>query len=89
MNAKQTFLESPDRDKFEAIAQSKEFKAALEYALLEMMQRQPAAGNVNDAWDCYSQICGARRFIEILENLPLPEPVPKTPKYPSLKYQYP
>lgn len=85
MNAKETFVKSPHRAKFEAIAQDEAFRAALEAALLVMVQSQPREKEVTQSWDCHSQLVGARAFIEILATLHVPQREQKHRQWENLK----
>jgi len=85
MNAKKAFQKSPYRAKFEAISQDEAFRAALDAALLTMVQSQPREKEVTASWDCHSQLVGARAFIDILCSLHVPQKENKPQPWENLK----
>lgn len=70
MKPKQKFLSEPARAQAWAdIVQTKTFQDAVDYALLEMVELQPFAGNNTDRYDSHAQLVGARVFLTILSDL--------------------
>lgn len=81
---KQRFLDLPLSKSFLQVAAQPDFVAALDYALLQMLHEQGLQAMTPGATDSLMatannfRVEGARRFIEILTNLPIIKQPPKT-----------
>lgn len=84
---KQAFIDSPHRKDHEVTAQKQSFQAACDYALLVLLQSQPEATDPSKGWDSHSQMIGARKVLNILKTLHLPEAESKPVKQPTLNYK--
>ena len=86
MTAKDTFISSEHRLKWEEVSQSPYFQAACDYALLTMVEQQDGDGlNPSQSWDAHSQLVGARRLVAILKNLHVKRREPEPLKWDQLK----
>lgn len=85
MTTREIFLKSPHREPHERWVATNAADAARDTALLLFVQEQPLARNPDHGWDCHSQLIGARRVLEILFKLHLPEEEPKITKLPNIK----
>jgi hypothetical protein len=83
---KQAFIESKHRKEHEDTTQKQSFQVACDYALLVLIQDQPEAIDPSKGWDSHSQLVGARKVLNILKTLHLPEAESKPVKQPKLKY---
>jgi len=87
---KQTFLLSPHRLFHEKVATTDAFRAACDYSMLQLMNELRSTVTVGLPTDPYvgmdanSQLCGAKRIIEILKTIhePMPTPPKETRKTP-------
>ena len=84
INPKETFLNSVYRQPFENITASPAFQCACDYALLELLTQLPPT--VDPLCDNHSQMVGARKVIDILQNLHKLEPEGKPVTSASLNY---
>jgi len=85
--SKQLFQSSPAFKEFQAMLASPAFEPACNAAILGLIESLPAtAADPSKSWDCYLQIVGARRVLEILSQLHEPETTPTPQKWPTLKY---
>jgi hypothetical protein len=68
------------------MAENATFDTACEYALLAFLEEAPdATGDPNMLWATHSQTVGARRVLQILRTLHLPEETKKPLRTPTLK----
>lgn len=79
-SAKETFCHSPHRAAHERTVQTESFQTACDYALLQLLSEMPSAPDPQRGWDSHSQMCGARRIIQILKTLHEPVKNPVAPK---------
>lgn len=85
--ARETFCTGPHRLTHEQQAKTESFHVACDYALLALLEELPESGDPSKAWDCHSQVVGARRVLAILRTLHEMPEEKKLPKPPSLNYQ--
>lgn len=85
MTPKEIFLKGPHKEAHEKWVGTNAADAARDTALLLFVQEQPIARNPDQGWDSHSQLIGARRVLEILFKLHLPEEEPKITKLPNIK----
>lgn len=85
MNTREIFLNSPHRKAHETWVGTAAAEAARDAALLLLVHEQPTALNPDRGWDSHSQLVGARRVMEILFKLHLPEEQPKITRLPNIK----
>lgn len=89
---KESFLVSGHAKNWGMIISQESFEVACEYALLQLQsQMMPTTipGTSTDPYisiDANSQMWGARRVIQILSNLSIPETPPPKPKQDKLNY---
>jgi hypothetical protein len=84
---KQAFIDSPHRLEHETTTQKESFKAACEYALLQMVHGQswsPINPSLNA--DSHNQLMGAKRVLEILSTIHQLEEEKKPVKEKALNY---
>ena len=74
---KAAFAQSGHKDEFAKWAGTITFDLAIEYALLGMAQEMPDEMDPNSAWTNYAKLMGAKRVLQILRELHLPEETPK------------
>jgi len=87
-NARDTFRTGPHKADFERIVQTAAFEAACQAAMLALVEETPTIfATPEGSWQVGVRVSGARRFIEILANLPFPETAPKGPALPTLNYK--
>lgn len=79
LSPKTRFLTTADAKALLELVSKDYFLNSLTIALAQMQMEMPAAKTPSEAWDCHSQMYGAKHFIEILLNLPEPPPLPKKP----------
>lgn len=84
---KQAFIESQHKVEHAKTTEKESFQVACEYSLLSLLQEQPEAIDPSKGWDSHSQIVGARRVLEILKSIHLPEEASKPVKPPTLNYK--
>lgn len=85
--AKELFQSSPEFKNFQAIVASTAFEPACNAALLCLIEELPEkTADPSKAWDCYLQIVGARRFIDMLSQLHVPPEKEKRVKSAELDY---
>lgn len=71
MTAKEMFMHSEHRVRFEEMVKTPGFMVACDYALLAMVESQEMDGlNPSSGWDAHSQLVGARKLLAVLKNLP-------------------
>lgn len=85
MTTRELFLNSPHRKAHEAWVGTTAAEAARDAALLLLVHEQPTIRTLDQGWDAHSQIIGARRVLEILFKLHLPEEAPKLMRLPNIK----
>ena len=86
MSPKERFLETPFVKPHLDLVVSTGFLVAVDYALLELVYSMPPATDPSKGWDSYSQISGAKRFIEILRTIAEPQRAAEKQFVPSLNY---
>lgn len=86
MNAKETFITSPDAKPFADMAASPVFERALQYALLCFVENQSRHPNPLE-YDPAAALQGALRFKETLENLWKPIENQATPYKEEFNYK--
>lgn len=84
--AKQAFLESPHKDVHAKIVMTDSFQTACDYAMLAFMEELPSPADPSKGWDAHSQVCGARRVLDILKTLSQSPAEVKVLKPPTLNY---
>ena len=67
------------------MTQTPEFNAAVDAAILEMVERQPVHSEVTKSWDAHSQLAGAKILVEILRNLHVKDTGVNPSIFPNLK----
>ena len=86
--AKELFRASSTFAEFQKMLASPAFEPACHVALETLVESLPAsAADPSKAWDCYLQILGARRVLDILSRLHEPEGQLREPSSPSLNYE--
>jgi hypothetical protein len=84
--ARSKFVNGPQRAAFEAIVASPAFEEATLAALLELQSDMPLVTSPNQAADCHNMMAGARRYLEVLCSIHLPETKPKSSKSQELNW---
>jgi hypothetical protein len=89
---KESFLISSSAAEFKKMLASTAFEVACDYALMELQHQMPPNCTPSLPTDPYigidanAQMWGAKRVIEILQNLTEPPKKPETPRRESLHY---
>lgn len=69
MTPKDRFLSTAHAKHHADLVHSDGFLAACEYAMLELVNQMPMAGDPQKHWDSYSQLVGAKKFVAILKTV--------------------
>ena len=87
MTARETFLSSGHAMKFGEMAKTEAFAAALDYALLALLEEQPLTfADPSKSWDYGSRMQGGIRALQLLRELHKPIKPPEVPKPKGLNY---
>lgn len=85
--AREIFRTGPHKTELEKIVQTAAFESACQAAILAIVEDGPQTfATPETSWQVGVYVAGARRALDILATLHLPEEPPKTPKSPSLDY---
>lgn len=87
LNPKSEFLKTDEAKLLADLAASKWFQHSLTIALAQMQMELGNAETPAKGWDSFSQLCGARRYISTLLNLPDPLIVEKPKLSAELNYK--
>lgn len=87
IHAKQAFIEGPHASAHAKLVMTEGFQAACRAALLALVEEQPEALDPSKGWDSHSQVCGARRVLDILRTLHQSQEEMKPVKPPTLNYR--
>lgn len=72
---------------FNALVSNPAFEGACNAALLGLVEELPErVADPSKSWDAYLQIVGARRVLELLSSLHVPEEKAKNVKAPEINY---
>lgn len=66
------------------MAETQLFDSATEYALLAFIEETPITTDPNTGWTRHSEMMGARRVLEILRTIHVPQVAPRPMKTPRL-----
>lgn len=67
------FRESTHADSFKKLVQSETIEEALNATLLELHFQMPFEGTPQASVDAHQQMVGARKFVDLLYQMPFPE----------------
>ena len=87
LTPKDDFLKSTDAKILADLVAAKWFTHALTIALAQMQMEMGNADSPAKGWDSFSQLCGARRFISTLLNLPDSKVIEKPKSTSELNYR--
>lgn len=82
---KEKFLRGPHRKEHELWTDTAAAKSAMEVALAEYLDGFGEHGDEATAVQCYNRLLGARKVLQILANLHLPDPEPKKEQFKTLR----